>query len=47
MFGPHYKIVYDKWDSLVKKEQTAPKKMRSFAETQKGKKLGKKGNKGG
>jgi hypothetical protein len=33
MFGPHYKIVYEKWDSLVKKEQTAPKKMRTFAET--------------
>ena len=47
MFGPHYKIVYEKWDSLVKKDQTAPKKMRSFAETQKGKKLNKKGKKGG
>ena len=25
MFGSHYKIVYEKWDSLVKKDQTAPK----------------------
>ena len=33
MFGTHYKIVYEKWDSLVKKDQTAPKKMRTFAET--------------
>ena len=48
MFGPHYKIVYDRWDALVKQEQTAPKKMRTFAETRKGKKnLDKKGKKGG
>ena len=33
MFGTHYKIVYEKWDSLVKKDQTAPKKMRTFAES--------------
>ena len=42
MFGTHYKIVYEKWDGQVKKEQQAPKTMRSFAETSKGKKLGKK-----
>lgn len=47
MFGAHYKIVYEKWDSQVKKDQSAPKAMRSFAETNKGKKLGKKNQKGG
>lgn len=47
MFGQHYKIVYEKWSALVKKDQTAPKKMRTFAETQKGKKLNKKNGKGG
>jgi len=48
IFGPHYKIVYDKWDSLVKKDQIAPKKMKTFAETSNGKKLGRKNqNKGG
>ena len=47
MFGPHYRIVYEKWDSLVKNQLTAPKKMRTFAETSKGKKLNKKGKKGG
>ena len=46
MFGPHYKIVYEKWDSLVKKDQTAPKQMRKFEDTRKGKNL-KKGKKGG
>ena len=47
MFGPHYRIVYEKWDSLVKSQQTAPKKMRTFAESKMGKKLTKKGKKGG
>ena len=45
MFGAHYQIVYDKWNALVKSQETAPKKMRSFAETSKGKKI--KGKKGG
>ena len=48
MFGPHYKIVFDKWDKLRKQELTAPKKMKTFAETNQGKKLAKKSsNKGG
>jgi hypothetical protein len=33
IFGPHYQIVYSKWDEVVKSQQQAPKKMRSFAET--------------
>jgi len=47
MFGGHFKIVYSKWDSLVKEQQTAPKKMKSFNETKKGKQISKKGKKGG
>lgn len=46
MFGPHYQIVYEKWDTLVRQQQTAPKKMKTFAETSRGKKM-KKGKKGG
>lgn len=39
IFGAHYQLIYLKWDSLVKAQQQAPKKMKTFDETQKGKKL--------
>jgi hypothetical protein len=45
MFLATYNIVYNKWDSVVKQQQTAPKKMKTFAETQKGKKVKKKAGK--
>jgi len=32
-------IIFDRWDSLVKKDYIAPKKMKTFAETSKGKNL--------
>jgi hypothetical protein len=38
-------VIYNKWDAIVKQQQTAPKKMKSFAETQKGKKVKKKESK--
>ena len=41
-FSDHYALVYQKWDAIVQEQQTAPKKMRSFAETSKGKKLARK-----
>lgn len=42
IFGPAYQIIYNKWDAVVKTQQNAPKKMKTFAETNKGKKLKKK-----
>ena len=44
-FSQHYEIVYNKWDTIVDKHRRAPTKMKSFAETSRGKKKGKK-NKG-
>jgi hypothetical protein len=36
---PQYEIVYSKWDAVVKQQMQAPKKMKTFSDTTKGKKL--------
>ena len=41
-FTMHYEVVYEKWLKIIQENQTAPKKMKTFAETSKGKKLKKK-----
>lgn len=39
IFLPQFEVVYSKWDSIVRQQQTAPKRMKSFGETNKAKKL--------
>jgi len=40
-FSQHYEIVYSKWDAIVDAQRRAPTKMRTFAQTNRGKKKGK------
>ena len=39
IFALNYEIVFEKWQNVVQEHQTAPKKMRTFADTKRGKKV--------